>query len=64
VAPPSSDDQSMQIAEGKAYCFAGFTLDLRRAELRNADRQVELRPKSFEVLRYLVENAGRLIPKE
>jgi adenylate cyclase len=28
------------------------------------EREVELRPKSFEVLRYLVGNAGRLVTKE
>jgi Transcriptional regulatory protein, C terminal len=32
--------------------------------LSAADREVELRPKSFEVLRYLVENAGRLVTKD
>jgi TolB-like protein/Tfp pilus assembly protein PilF len=28
------------------------------------DLEIELRPKSFAVLRYLVENAGRLVPKD
>ena len=47
------------------YCFEGCNLDLRRGCLFNrAAQQVELRPKSFEVLRYLVENAGRLVAKE
>src|SRR4051812_43924910 len=46
------------------YHFEGFTLDPARCLLRSADREVELRPKSFEVLRYLVENAHRLIQKE
>jgi TolB-like protein/Tfp pilus assembly protein PilF len=49
---------------GKAFCFEGYTLDLRRGRLRREDRDVELRPKSFEVLRYLVENAGRLVSKD
>ena len=44
--------------------FEAWTLDLRRGSLHTADREVELRPKSFEMLRYLVENAGRLIKKE
>jgi TolB-like protein len=48
----------------KAYCFEGFTLDLRRGCVRRADDELELRPKSFEVLCYLVENAGRLVPKD
>src|SRR5215471_8751715 len=44
--------------------FEGYTLDVVRCSLRTADRDVELRPKSFEVLCYLVENAGRLVTKE
>jgi adenylate cyclase len=44
--------------------FEGFVLDLARGCLRAGDRQIDLRPKSFAVLRYLLENAGRLIPKE
>ena len=46
------------------YRFEGYTLDTNRCLLRLADREIELRPKSFEVLRYLVENADRLITKE
>ena len=46
------------------YQFEGYTLDPKRCLLRTADCEVELRPKSFEVLLYLVENADRLIPKE
>src|SRR5215468_11421793 len=46
------------------FQFEGFTLDVARRSLRTADRPVPLRPKSFEVLRYLVENADRLVPKE
>jgi TolB-like protein/DNA-binding winged helix-turn-helix (wHTH) protein len=48
----------------RAFQFEGFTLDLRRGCLRGADGEIELRPKSFEVLRYLVENAGRLVPRD
>src|SRR5258708_33042025 len=46
------------------FQFEGYTLDVARSSLRTADRDVELRPKSFEVLSYLVENAGRLVTKE
>ena len=46
------------------YRFESCTLDLTRGSLHVADREVELRPKSFAVLRYMVENAGRLIAKE
>src|SRR3954454_4847606 len=48
----------------KTFQFVGHTLDLARSSLRTADREVQLRPKSFEVLVYLVENAERLVPKE
>ena len=46
------------------FSFQEFTLDLRRGCLRDADQEIELRPKSFAVLRHLVENAGRLVSKD
>jgi TolB-like protein/tetratricopeptide (TPR) repeat protein len=54
----------MQAVGEKSYCFEDFTLDLRRGALRRGECEIDLRPKSFEVLRYLVENAGRLVPKD
>lgn len=51
-------------AARRAFRFAGYTLDLTRGRLRTADRPIELRPKSYAVLAYLVENAGRLVSKE
>jgi len=54
----------MPESDSKAYGFERYVLDLRRGCLRNADREVELRPKSFHVLEYLVKNAGRLVAKE
>src|SRR5262245_36385680 len=53
----------MQGAGDRIFRFEGYALDLKRGCLRADDREIELRPKSFEVLRYLVENAGRLVPK-
>src|SRR5262245_37491194 len=44
--------------------FEGFILDLSRGCLRNAEGEIELRPKSFELLRTLAENPGRLLAKE
>lgn len=44
--------------------FASFTLDLDRLSLNGPSGQVGLRPKSFEVLRYLVEHTGRVASKE
>jgi adenylate cyclase len=46
------------------FRFEEYTLDVTRGCLLAAGREVELRPKSFEVLRLLVENAGRLVTKE
>jgi DNA-binding winged helix-turn-helix (wHTH) protein len=54
----------MHVASDKTFCFGKFILDLRRGCLRADDKEIELRPKSFDVLRYLVENAGRLVPKD
>src|SRR3954447_14764737 len=54
----------MPMATEKLYSFEEFTLDLRRGCLRTGGREIELRPKSFEALRYLVENAGRLVSKD
>lgn len=51
-------------ADDKVLSFQGYTLDLRCGCLRRADHEIELRPKSFAVLRYLVENAGRLVSKD
>ncbi len=45
----------------RTLLFESFALDLRRGCLRAGDQEIELRPKTFEVLRYLVENAGRLV---
>lgn len=54
----------MPVSSVKALRFGDFVLDLRRGCLRSGNREIELRPKSFEVLRYLVENAGRLVAKD
>src|SRR5262245_43210948 len=48
--------------------FDKFSLDFARGCLRMSDQEmgdqeIELRPKAFDVLRYLVENAGRLVAK-
>src|SRR5215475_9785175 len=48
----------------KTLEFAGFTLDLDRLCLFGPAGQPELRPKSFEVLRYLLEHPGRVVGKD
>jgi DNA-binding winged helix-turn-helix (wHTH) protein/tetratricopeptide (TPR) repeat protein len=44
-------------------CFRAFRLDTANERLWRGTRKVILRPKTFAVLRYLVENAGRLVTK-
>ncbi len=45
--------------------FAGFELDQRRAELRDADGSpVRLRPKTFDMLYLFAANAGRIVSKQ
>ncbi len=48
----------------KVFRFEGYALDVTRGCLLSGHDEVELRPKCFAVLRYLVENADRLISKE
>ena len=54
----------MHTLNRQVFQFASFRLDLARGSVFEGDREIELRPKSFEVLRYLVENAGRLVSKD
>jgi sulfatase modifying factor 1 len=44
--------------------FDCFALDLTRGSLRKGEQDIDLRPKAFEVLRHLAQNAGRLISKQ
>ncbi len=44
--------------------FDRFALDLSRGSARVGDHEIALRPKSFEVLCYLAQNAGRLVLKQ
>src|SRR6185295_8690666 len=54
----------MQKLSHQKYCFAEFTLDVTRGCLLHFQHEIKLRPKSFEVLKYLVENNGRLVGKD
>ncbi|MGV3632967.1 MAG: winged helix-turn-helix domain-containing protein [Pseudorhodoplanes sp.] len=46
------------------YTFDRWTLDCARGTLTGAAGDISLRPKSFEVLRYLLQNAGRLVSRD
>jgi Tol biopolymer transport system component/DNA-binding winged helix-turn-helix (wHTH) protein len=44
--------------------FGDVTVDLRRMSVARAGRPVSLEPKTFDVLRYLIEHRDRLVTKE
>ncbi|MGA9826990.1 MAG: winged helix-turn-helix domain-containing protein [Rhodanobacteraceae bacterium] len=46
------------------YRFGEFALDVERGTLLKAGADVPLRPKAFEVLRFLVERHGQLVSKD
>ena len=48
----------------QGFAFGDCILDLRRGALLRAGAEVPLRPKSFEVLRLLVEKHGVLVSKK
>lgn len=48
----------------KIHLCEEFMLDLARGCLLRAGQPIHLRPQSYEVLRYLAENKGRLISKD
>src|SRR3954452_1839669 len=48
----------------RPFEFEGYVLDVTRRSLCAGGHEVELRPKSFDVLAYLVENPGRLVVKD
>jgi DNA-binding response OmpR family regulator len=54
---------SAEAVTREMFKFEDYTLDVVRGCLRTADREIELRAKSFEMLRHPVENAGRLVSK-
>jgi len=54
-----------QVTEGRGVlCFSGFALSPDDASLRCGAREIEIRPKSFAVLQYLAEHAGRVVSKD
>jgi TolB-like protein/DNA-binding winged helix-turn-helix (wHTH) protein len=44
--------------------FGRYVLDLERGCLRAGNEEISLRPKTFEFLRYLAGNPGRLVSKD
>ena len=59
-----SAGNSLQPTDTRTFRFEGVALDLARGSLCGANGEIQLRPKSLEVLRYLVSNPGRLVAKD
>jgi len=59
-----SAEMAIHTESRELFRFEGFTLDVTRGCVRSGERELELRPKSFEVLRFLVQNADRLVSKD
>lgn len=54
----------MTYDEHETFRFGEFTLDVDRGALFRDGTEIRLRPKSYEVLRYLVEHAGQLVSRD
>jgi DNA-binding winged helix-turn-helix (wHTH) protein len=52
------------LSDEKLHVFGDYALDLKRGCLLRGGEAVHLRPQSYEVLKYLAENPGRLISKD
>ena len=51
-------------SDHRVYLFGDFELDVDRDALFRAGEEVKLRPKAFDVLRYLVDHQGRLVSRD
>jgi len=62
--PGSTPARSSHHDVPAAYTFLNVTLDMQRQLLVRGTDEIRLRPRSFDVLSYLVRNAGRLVGKQ
>ena len=59
-----ADEEHSALTRGKRLSFDRYVLDLDRGCLLLDGTEIALRPKTFSVLQYLAENAGRLVAKD
>lgn len=57
-------EEVAQHPAGGGYVFGEFRLNPAGGWLRRGAQEVELPPKGFQVLRYLIEHRDRLVPKQ
>ena len=50
--------------ENRLYRFGSFTVDVARRELRRGDDEVEVQPRVFDLLVYLVQHSDRAVDKD
>src|SRR3954468_15150426 len=60
----TTDDAQPKSSAAKQLSFGGYTLDLDRGSLLRGETEIALRPKTFAVLSFLVQNNGRLVSKD
>ena len=46
------------------YTFGGYTLDTQRYELCQADIPLQLQPKVFDLLAYLLQHRDRVVTRQ
>ena len=49
--------------EAAEYAFGPFRLDLHAGELWSGEQRIEIRPKVFDLLVFLIQNRGKLLTK-
>lgn len=50
--------------QGEIYNFAGFTLEIETYLLKKQEKKIPLSIKEFEILKFLIQNAGRSFTPE
>ena len=58
------DGDSLSQTRARRLRFDRYVLDLDRGSLLLGGNEIGLRPKTFAVLNYLIENCGRLVSKD
>src|SRR6186997_656985 len=60
----SNGRPSLTVASPMRLRFDPYVLDLERGCILAGNEEIAIRPKTFEFLRYLVSNPGRLVSKD
>lgn len=60
----AGSDPEPPVATKLRYRFGPFTLDVARGSVLNGNDEIKLRPKVYDLLRYLIERPGQLVGKE